>query len=222
MSLEPATAETYVSTVFDDTLRQETLPALEVARNAQQARENELCRMSVGDIRRAYLEAIYGSTNAPGNAAPQRLSALVADFTPTARRIRLASRFPCNLELASAGPWYDNGVFRTGAHLRAFNDLLGAAQQSPIRCLSAFRRLTEQFATADGRDTYMPAGVTCESELAVAEVYVSKVFDDLLWQKTIPTLEAARVAHQQGRIDECRQDVGVIRRAYFEAIYGTD
>ena len=177
---ELAVAETYASTVFDDALRQETLPALEVARNAHQARENELCRMSVGDLRREYLEAIYSSTNAPGRAAPQRLSALVVDFTPTARRIRLASRFPCTLERASAGRWYDHGADRTSAHRLAFEDLLRAEQQSPIRCLSAFKRMTEQLAAADGRDSHLPAAATCESELAVAEVYLSDVFDDAL------------------------------------------
>ena len=44
----------------------------------------------------------------------------------------------------------------------------------------------------------------------------------LLRQKTIPTLDAARVAQRQGRIDECRQAVGEIRRAYFDAIYGSN
>jgi hypothetical protein len=217
---ELALAETYVSTVFDDALRQQTVLALEIARNAKQDRQNELCRMSMADIRREYLEVIYGSTNAGGTAAPRPLWSLGADFPLTARRIRLASRFPCTLEGASAARWYDNGVYRTSAHLRAFNDLLGAAQQSPIRCLSAFRRVTEQFATADGRDPYMPAGVSCESELPIAEVYVSEVFDDPLRQKTIPTLDAARVAQQEGRMNQCRRGVGEIRRAYFDAIYG--
>jgi hypothetical protein len=69
---------------------------------------------------------------------------------------------------------------------------------------------------------YLPPTASCESELAIAEVYVSGVFDDPLRRKTIPTLDAVRVAQLQGRIDECRQGVAEIRRAYFEAIYGSN
>ena len=139
--------------------------------------------------------------------------------TLTARRIRLASRFPCTLEFTfSAGVGYDNAAHR-GAHLRAFNDLLGAAKQGPIQCLSAFKRLTEQFATADGRDAYRPAGVTCEAELAVAEEYLA-VFDDALRRITVPNRGAALVAQRNRDADGCRRAVSGIRGAYFDAIYG--
>ena len=53
-------AEVYVSEVFDESLRQATRPALERARAAQQGREAEPCRVAVGEIRRAYFEAIFG------------------------------------------------------------------------------------------------------------------------------------------------------------------
>ena len=217
---ELAIADAYVSEVFDDPLRLATRPALERARAAQQGRQTELCRVAVGEIRQAYFEAIYGVNDVPEATSRRRLAAVGIDFEPTPPRVRLASRFPCRLEVAAAARWWDAGANRTSADRAALDDLFRRAQQGTIACLSAYKRLTQRLGAAEQRSAYLPATATCESELAIAEAYVSEVFDDVLRQKTIPTLDAARVAQPQGRIDECRQAVGEIRRAYFEAIYG--
>ena len=219
---ELALAEVYVSRVFDDPLRQATRPALEMARTAQQGRQIELCRVAVGEIRQAYFDAIFGVNDVPAVASRRRLAAVGIDFEPTPPRIRLASRFPCSLEVAAAGRWWDGGRNWTSADGKALEDLFRGAQQGTIACLSAYKRLTQRLGAAEQRSAYLPATATCESELPIAEVYVSEVFDDVLRQKTIPTLDAARVAQPQGRIDECRQAVGEIRRAYFDAIYGSN
>jgi hypothetical protein len=220
---ELALAEVYVSEVSDDPLREVTRPTLEMARTAQQERQTALCRVAVGEIRRAYFDAVFGSRDVPAAASRRRLAAVGVDFEPTPPRVRLASRFPCSLEVAAAARWWDgpglSGVTRTSADREAIAALFLEGQQGAIRCLSAYKRLTERLGAAEHRSAYLPASASCESELAVAEVYVSEVFDDPLQQKTIPTLSAARVAQQQGRIDECRQAVGKIRRVYFEAIY---
>jgi hypothetical protein len=223
---ELARAEVYLSEVFDDPLRQLTRPALEMARNAQQEQQSELCRVAVGEIRRAYFEAIFGGSDADAAAAAarQRLAAVGVDFEPSLRRIGLASRFPCRLETAAAADWWDRpgrrGVTRTSADREALEDLFRETQHSAIRCLSAYKRLTERLGAAEQRSAYLPATAACEPELAIAEVYVSKVFDDSLRQKMMPILDAARVAQQQGQLDECRLRAGAIRRAYVEAIYG--
>ena len=103
-----------------------------------------------------------------------------------------------------------------------FEDLFRAERQSAILCLSTYKRLTQRLGAAEQRSAYRPAGATCGSELAIAEVYVSDVFDDPLRQKTIPKLDAGRVAQLQRRFHECRRGVGEIRQAYFEAIYGSN
>jgi hypothetical protein len=82
--------------------------------------------------------------------------------------------------------------------------------------------LSQQLAVADQRATYLPARATCESELAIAELYVSEVFDDLLRQEAMPKLRVARVAQREQKIESCRAAVGDIRRAYLEAIYGAN
>jgi hypothetical protein len=218
---ELAIAEVYVSNVFDDPLRQATRSTLEMARTAQQERQTELCRVAVGEIRRAYFEAIFGVSD--GTAARQRLAAVGVDFEPTPLRIRLASRFPCSLETAAAARWWDrpghSGVTRTSADREALEHLFREAPQSAIRCLSAYQRLTQRLGAAEQRSVYLPASAACESELAIAEVYVSKVFDDGLRRKMMPTLDAARVAQRQGQVDRCRLGAGAIRRAYVEAVY---
>jgi len=216
-----ALGEVYMFEVFDDPLRQATQPALEMARIARQTQQTELCRVAVGEIRRAYFEAIFGSRDLSAAAAQRRLAAIGVDFAPTPPHIRLASLFPCGLERAAAARWWDRTT-RTSADREALEGLFRGERQSPIRCLSAYKRLVQRLAAAEQRSAYLPPTATCESELAIAEVYVSGVFDDPLRQKTIPTLDAARVAQQQGRIDECRQGVAKIRRAYFEAIYGSN
>jgi hypothetical protein len=222
---ELAIAEVYVSEVFDDPLRQVTRPALEIARSAQRERQTELCRVAVGEVRRAYFEAIFGVSDAAGTASRQRLAAVGIDFDPTPLRIRLASRFPCSLETAVAAGWSDHpglsGVTRTRADREALADLFREAQQTAIRCLSAYRRVTQRLGAAEQRSAYEPSTAACESELAIAEVYVADVFDAPLRQQTIPTLEAARAAQRQGGTDDCRRKAGEIRRAYFEAIYGS-
>jgi hypothetical protein len=100
--------------------------------------------------------------------------------------------------------------------------LFRAERQRAIPCLSAYERLTQRLGAAEHRSAYLPASATCEAELAIAQVYVSEVFDDPLRQKTIPILDAARVAQQHGWVDECRRGAGEIRRTYFEAIYGSN
>jgi len=223
---ELALAEVYVSEVFDDPLRQATRPTLETARAARQERQIEVCRVAVGEIRRAYFDAIFGSRDVSAAASRRRLAAVGVDFEPTAPRVRLASRFPCSLEVAAAAGWWDrpglSGVTRTDADREAIAALFLGAQQGAIRCLSAYKPLTERLGAAEHRSAYLLPTATCESELAIARMYVSKAFDEPLRQKAVPTLYAARVAQQQGRIDECRQDVAEIRRVYFDAIYGPD
>jgi hypothetical protein len=218
---ELALAEVYVFKVFDDPLRQATRPTLETARAAQQERQIELCRVAVGEIRRAYFDAISGARDAPAAASRPRLAAVGVDFEPTPARVRLASRFPCSLESAAAARWWDRWN-RTSADREALEELFRGAQQGAIRCLSAYQRLTQRLGAAEHRSAYVPATATCDSELKIAEVYVSDVFDDSLRRKTVPTLDAARLAQRQGQIDECRRGVGEIRRAYFEAIYGSN
>ena len=218
---EFALAEVYVSDVFDDPLRQATRPALEMTRTAQRERQTELCRVAVGEIRRAYFEAIFGVKDVPAATSRRRLAAVGVDFEPTPPRIRLASRFPCSLEVAAAARWWDGGGNWTSADREALEDLFRGAQQGTIACLSAYKRLTQRLGAAQQRSAYLPAAASCESELAIAEVYVSEAFDDPLRQKAKPILDAARGAQRQGRLDECRQGVGETRRAYFEAIYGT-
>jgi hypothetical protein len=218
---ELALAEVYASEVFDDPLRQATRSILEIARAAQQERQIALCRVAVGEIRRAYFEAIFGVRDVAAEASRLRLAAVGVDFEPTPPRVRLASRFPCSLERAAAARWYDRAI-RTSADREALEDLFRAERQSAILCLSTYKRLTQRLGAAEQRSAYRAASATCGSELAIAEVYVSDVFDDPLRQKTIPKLDAARVAQQQGRFDECRRGVGEIRRAYFEAIYGSN
>lgn len=216
-----ALGEVYVFEVFDDPLRQATQPALEMARIAHQTQQTELCRVAVGEIRRAYFEAIFGSRDLSAAAAQRRLTAIGVDFASTPPHIRLASLFPCGLERAAAARWWDRTT-RTSADREALEDLFRSERQSTIRCLSAYKRLVQRLAAAEQRSAYLPPTATCEAELAIAEVYVSGVFDDPLRRKTIPTLDAVRVAQLQGRIDECRQGVAEIRRAYFEAIYGSN
>ena len=150
--------------------------------------------------------------------------ARAAGFEPSPRRVGLATRFPCSLERADAAAWYDRAIQpkRSSADLDALLELLNAEHDGPIQCLAAYKKLTERLGTAENGDPYVPWTTTCTSELALAEVYVSEVFDDPLRQKTIRTLDAARSAQEQGRIDECRTAVGEIRRAYFEAIYGSN
>ena len=150
--------------------------------------------------------------------------ARAAGFEPSPRRVGLATRFPCSLERADAAAWYDRAIQpkRSSADLDALLELLNAEHDGPIQCLAAYKKLTERLGTAENGDPYVPWTTTCTSELALAEVYVSEVFDDPLRQKTIRTLDAARAAQAQGRIDECRMAVGEIRRAYFEAIYGSN
>jgi hypothetical protein len=218
---ELALAEVYVSDVFDDPLRQATRPTLEMARAAQQTQQTELCRVAVGEIRRAYLGAIFGGRDASAASPRRQLAAVGVDFEPTLPRFRLASQFPCSLERAAAARWWDSAT-RTSADRKALEDLFRGERQGAIACLSAYRRLTQRLGAAEQRSTYLPPTATCESELAIAEVYVSEAFDEPLRKKTIPTLDAARVAQQQGRIDECREGVAEIRRAYFQAIYGSN
>jgi hypothetical protein len=222
-SCEPelAIAEVYLAEVFDDPLRQEALPKLEAARAAQNERQIELCRVAVGDIRRAYFEAIYGSNDASAAASRLRLAAIGVDFEPTPRRIRLASRFPCNLERPSAALWYDRAPSRTSAERMALEELFRAEHKGPIQCLSAYNRLAQRLGAAERRSVYLPATGTCESELAIAEVYLSEVFDDPLRQETIHRLDAARGARKAQQTESCRLAVGDIRRAYFEAVYGS-
>ena len=216
---ELALAEVYVSKVFDDPLRQATRPALEMARTAQQERQTELCRVAAGEIRRAYFEAIFDVNDVPAATSRQRLAAVGVDFEPTPPRIRLASRFPCSLEVAAAGRWWDGGKNSTSGDGKALEDLFRGAQQGTIACLSAYKRLTQRLGAAEQRSAYLPAAATCESELAIAEAYVSKVFDDPLRQATRPALEMARTAQQERQTELCRVAAGEIRRAYFEAIF---
>ena len=108
----------------------------------------------------------------------------------------------------------------TSADRKALEDLFRGAQQGTIACLSAYKRLTERLGAAEQRSAYLPSAATCESELAIAEVYVSEVFDDPLRQATRPALEMARAAQQERQTELCRVAVGDIRRAYFEAIFG--
>jgi hypothetical protein len=216
---ELSLADIYMSTVFDDALRREALPALELARAAQREKQIELCRLAMGDIRRAYFEAIYGATNPPA-VLRLRLSAFGLDFEPTPRRIGLASRFPCNLERPAAALWYDRES-RTSADRRALEDMFRGEREGPIQCLSTYKRLAHRLGAAGQRSAYLPATATCESELAIAEVYVSDVFDDPLRQATLPALEVARAAQKDQQDEKCKLAVGRIRRAYFEAIYGS-
>ena len=222
---ELALAEVYVSEVFDDPLRQVARPALELARTAKQEQQIELCRAAVGEIRRTYFEAVFGVSDAAAAAARQRMAAVGVDFAPTPRSIVLSSRFPCRLETAAAARWWDHpglsGVTRTSADRKALADLFSEAQQTAIRCLSAYRRVTQRLGAAEQRSAYEPSTAACESELAIAEVYVADVFDAPLRQQTIPTLEGARAAQRRGGTDDCRQKAAEIRRAYFEAIYGS-
>ncbi len=88
--------------------------------------------------------------------------------------------------------------------------------------VSAYKRLTQQLGAAEQRAAYLPATATCESELAIAGLYVSEVFDATLRQETIPKLDAARVAQSERQTESCRAAVGDLRRAYFEAIYGSN
>jgi hypothetical protein len=143
------------------------------------------------------------------------------DFEPTPLRARLASRFPCSLERAAAARWWDHTI-RTSTDREALEDLFRAEKQGEFACLSAYKRLTERLAAADHRSAFLPTSQTCESEVAIAQLYVSEVFDERLRKTTLPTLNAVRVAQQQGRIDDCQRGAAEIRRAYFEAIYGPD
>jgi uncharacterized membrane protein len=143
------------------------------------------------------------------------------DFEPTPPRVRLASRFPCSLERAVAARWWDRTA-RPSADRGTLDDLFRAEQQGEFACLSAYKRLMQRLGAADQRSAFLPLSETCESELAIAQLYVSEVFDERLRQTTLPTLDAVRAAQQQGRMEDCRQGVGEIRRAYFDAIYGPD
>jgi hypothetical protein len=160
------------------------------------------------------------STEYLAGAVP-RLATAGLDFEPTLRRITLASRFPCLVERSTAALWYDR-TERTTADLDALLKMFRGAQQGAFQCLSTYKRLTQQLAAADQRPTFLPARATCESELAIAELYVSEVFDDALRQEAIPKLNAARVAQREQQIQSCRDAVGEIRRAYLEAIYGAN
>ena len=142
------------------------------------------------------------------------------DFEPTPARIRLAGRFPCGLERATAARWWDRTTTRTSADREALEDLFRAEQQGEFACLSAYKRLTQRLGAADQRSAFRPLNETCESELAIAQLYVSEVFDERLRQTSLQTLDTVRAAQQQARIEDCRRGVGEIRRAYFEAIYG--
>jgi hypothetical protein len=218
---ELAIAEAYVAEAFDDPLRDETIPKLQAARIAQQERQVEFCQLAVGDIRRAYFEAVYGSNYLP--AAVARVAGVGIDFEPTSRRMTLASRFPCDLEQSAAGRWYDRPTrtVRTSADLHAVKNLFTAAQKGPIQCLTAYKTLTGRLAAAEHTSPYAPSQASCESELSLADTYMSKVFDDELRREALPALEVARAAQRDQQVEECRLAVGRIRLAYFEAIYGS-
>ena len=217
---ELAIAEAYVAEAFDDPLRDETIPKLQAARIAQQERQVEFCQLAVGDIRRAYFEAVYGSNYLP--AAVAGVARFGIDFEPTSRRMTLAGRFPCELEQSVAARWYDRGTktHRTSADLHALESLFTAAQKGPIQCLSAYRTLTERLAAAEHTSPYAPSQASCESELSLADIYVSTVFDDALRQEALAALKIARVAQKEKQIELCRVAMGDIRRVYFNAIYG--
>ena len=165
-------------------------------------------------------------------AAVPRLATAGLDFEPTLRRITLASRFPCRVERPTAALRYDHlrRTARTTADREALEealeepleDLLRGEHRGAFQCVSAYKRLTQELGAAEQRAAYLPATATCESELAIAELYVSEVFDDALRQETIPQLDAARVAQRARQTESCRAAVGDIRRAYFEAIYGSN
>jgi hypothetical protein len=218
---ELAIADAYVAQIFDDPLRQATRSVIEIARIARQEGQTELCRVAVGEIRRAYFETIFGARDRSAAASRQRVAAIGVDFEPTPLRVQLASRFPCSVEVATAARWWDaGGGIRTSADREAIAALFAAARQNAIRCLAAYKPLTERLGAAEQRSPFVPSAATCDSELAIADAYVSKVFDAPIRQRTVPLLDAARLAKQSGRIDDCRQRTGEIRRAYFDAIYG--
>ena len=71
---------------------------------------------------------------------------------------------------------------------------------------------------AEQSSAYLRAIAAAEAELAIAEVYVSEVFDVPLRQATRPRLEIARTAQQERQTELCRVAVGEIRQGYFGAI----
>jgi hypothetical protein len=147
---ELALADVYVSEVFDDPLRQATRPTLEMARTAQQTQQTELCRVAVGEIRRAYFGAIFGGRDSSAASPRWQPAAVAVDFEPTVPRLRLASQFPCSLERAAAARWWDSAT-RTSADRKALEDLFRGERQGAIACLSAYRRLTQRLGAAEQR-----------------------------------------------------------------------
>ena len=147
-----------------------------------------------------------------------------------ADQVRLIRQFPCSLETAGAGQWYDRGnqATRNSADLDALRALFiasfNASQRGglaeTIECFAAYWTLTERIAAAEHGDPYVPSTPACDAALPLAEVYVSEVFDESLRQATRPALERARAAQQGREAEPCRVAVGEIRRAYFEAIFG--
>ena len=157
-------------------------------------------------------------------AAATRLARVGIGFEPTLRRVNLAGRFPCDLERAQAARWYDQPAHgtRTAEEMSALENMIDAAGRGSIQCLSAYRQLITQLAAADNVTPFAPPAARCESELAIAEAYYGDAFDADLQRETLPSLNAARDAATQGKVDACRPSVASIRRAYFEAIYGSE